>query len=72
MTRCLKLKTVSMCYITEFKCVHIHSKTCGSPNGAPLQKMKGLLKLNKNPFRRGSGLGQQPFLFPNAERNRVT
>lgn len=43
MMHCLKLKTFSMCYIAEFKSVRIHSKARGSPNGEPLQKMKGLL-----------------------------
>jgi len=71
MMHCLKLNTVSTCYITEFKSVRIHSKACGSLNGEPLQKMKGLLQLNKNLFRRGSELGQQPFLFPNTEGNQV-
>lgn len=47
---CLKLKTVSMHYIREFKSVHIHSKTCGSPKWCTLTENEGFTQAEQKTF----------------------
>jgi len=49
MVYCLKLKTVSMS-ITEFKSVHMHSKTCGSPKWWALTENEGFTQAEQKSF----------------------